>query len=299
MKLSEMVSLADDYQEAHEYFENNGNEKNENGRNQNKTGYQKRFGFRKNESSSFEPKVDQKDQKPDESKVETEVKQSGTDIQGGFKKKPIICFNCNKPGHKKDQCYSKPNQNRSFNWKSNSAAACQIMTSRVTESESDDMSDDEGIPCRSWPIVSAMKGYDSDRCNDLHYPLRGAAEVNKQKVKFLRDTGSSICIVKQKFVKPEQYTGETTSVLLADRSVRHIPNAIIDVKLPNYEGKLHVCVMSSPVCDFIIGNDWDRNVSQDDDEIDIGLDSGSIIIENSSLQTPIATVYSSHREPVI
>src|SRR5664279_1263067 len=203
MKLSEMVSLADDYQEAHEYFENNGNEKNENRRNQNKTGYQKRFGFRKNESSSFEPKVDQKDQKPDESKVETEVKQSGTDIQGGFKKKPIICFNCNKPGHKKDQCYSKPNQNRSFNWKPNSAAACQIMTSRVNESESDDMSDDEGIPCRSWPILSAMKGYDSDRCNDLHYPLRGAAEVNKQKVKFLRDTGSSICIVKQKFVKPE------------------------------------------------------------------------------------------------
>jgi hypothetical protein len=70
--------------------------------------------------------------------------------------------------------------------------------------------------------------------NDLRYPLKGRARAGDQQIKFLRDTGSSVSIVKENLVEPRQYTGTHTTVLLADHCVRKLPNAIIEVQIPEY-----------------------------------------------------------------
>jgi hypothetical protein len=48
--------------------------------------------------------------------------------------------------------------------------------------------------------------------SDLKYPLRGKAKAAGKTVEFLRDTGSSVSILKSSFLKPENYTGKTTTV---------------------------------------------------------------------------------------
>jgi len=52
---------------------------------------------------------------------------------------------------------------------------------------------------------------------DLKYPYRGKAKINDNNVVYIRGTGSSISRIDS-----GQYTGVSTSVLLADSTVRHL-----------------------------------------------------------------------------
>jgi len=50
--------------------------------------------------------------------------------------------------------------------------------------------------------------------------------------------------------------------------------------------------MKDPVCDLIIGNDWNERPVQNNDESedDFSIDSGTLIFENTKYQEPLSTV---------
>jgi hypothetical protein len=82
-------------------------------------------------------------------------------------------------------------------------------------------------------------------------------------------------------------------VLLADRCVRQLPEAVVDVEIPGYKGKLKVCAMSNPVCTLIIGNDLHQEMTVPDDDTDSDsaefIEGSQLIFENSAFQTPLVT----------
>lgn len=110
----------------------------------------------------------------------------------------------------------------------------------------------------------------------------------------MRDTGSTLTIVQDKFIKRDDYTGNKISVLLANRCVRYLPEAVVHIQSPCYKGKISVLAMSDPVYPLIIGNnicqDLESPSAQDQDEYDMVDCSkpvrGTVIFENSSQIDP-------------
>ena len=211
------------------------------------------------------------------------------DYQKG--KSTLTCFNCGLTGHKSYNCSSSRTQSNGGNNMVKKAAACQIIKPVESNALSSVDSVSKGMRKTSWPTVAVVGGSDEMiYLSDLKYPLRGKAKAAGKTVEFLRDTGSSVSILKSSFLKPENYTGKTTTVLLADRCVKHLANAIVNVKIPGYSGPLKVCALDALVCDFIIGNDWmetgkekELETDEEEEEIEESLLVGqTFIFENSN-----------------
>src|SRR5208282_4387863 len=174
------------------------------------------------------------------------------------------CYTCGKRGHKSTQCKSKPNQYHN-------TAACQTYNHEMVKPNGND-----------------VKKSDETYITYMHYPHRGIATVNGRKMRFMRDTGSSICICKKSCVDEENYIGTISSVMLADRSMNELDDAIVHVVIPGYSGWLKVCVMPRLVSELIIGNDWQtaRRIpimeTEEPEEIENVVGTSTIIIETSA-----------------
>jgi len=70
----------------------------------------------------------------------------------------------------------------------------------------------------------------------------------------MRDTGSTMCVVKKSLVKPEQMTGSYELCMLIDGIVKRYSTAMVELDTPYFIGKTKVLCMDNPVQDIIIGN---------------------------------------------
>ena len=78
--------------------------------------------------------------------------------------------------------------------------------------------------------------------------------VNNIACSVLRDTGCSTVGIKSSFIKPEDYTGETTTCVMFDGSECTLPTAHAHIDTPFFKGNVIALVVSSPVADIILGN---------------------------------------------
>ena len=78
--------------------------------------------------------------------------------------------------------------------------------------------------------------------------------IGNEEVSTLRDTGCNGTMVKQKFVKKEDYTGEHGFMLLVDNTVRKAPFAMIEVDTPYLKGRVKALCLPDVIYDLIIGN---------------------------------------------
>ena len=81
-----------------------------------------------------------------------------------------------------------------------------------------------------------------------------SCQLEGKDVTMLRDSGCTGVVVHQKFVKPEQYTGQHKLILMIDGSVKKVPVARVNINSPYYQGKVDAMVLSTPVYDVILGN---------------------------------------------
>ena len=78
--------------------------------------------------------------------------------------------------------------------------------------------------------------------------------IEAQEVSVLRDSGCSWAVVKIKYVKDEELTGEEGIMVLVENTVRKAPFALITVDTPHYSGKIRVLWLPDAVYDLVIGN---------------------------------------------
>jgi hypothetical protein len=78
--------------------------------------------------------------------------------------------------------------------------------------------------------------------------------VNDIPCSVLRDTGATVCGVRKRLVKPEQYKSESVRCVLFDGEVKHFQVAVVHVNCAFFVGDLPCCVLEDPVADVIIGN---------------------------------------------
>ena len=285
LKLPELAQLAQCYLDARE------SEYRPNDRGQGNSEVSKHKKFESKHKPEFKsPKFDSNKSTPND----VDETKGGTYSKS---KSPVTCFTCGKVGHKSFDCDKRKSQPLGDRT-AKKTAACQLMISDETLNQVKPDVEAKGPNNSSWPTVAvASQKNDLVYLADLRYPLRGKCKIEGKTVKFLRDTGSSVSILKSCYLTPENYTGSTTTVLLADRCVRHLPNAVIQAKLPGFEGPLKVCVMDDPVSDLIIGNDLYSNDCQSDNEKEddfdgddeSGVASQTLIFENSKHQSPQIT----------
>ena len=78
--------------------------------------------------------------------------------------------------------------------------------------------------------------------------------INRDPAKVLRDTGCNTVLVASKFVRPDQFTGESGYCLLADGTARKMDLASIDIDTPYYKGTVVAMVSDNPIHDLLLGN---------------------------------------------
>ena len=92
-------------------------------------------------------------------------------------------------------------------------------------------------------------------CAKKPYTPRCTVSVNGMPVKGLRDTGAGYTVVAARLVASKDYTGESTSVVLAESRCRiKLPWAMVDLDSPFVRGKVQVLVMEKPAEDVLVGN---------------------------------------------
>jgi hypothetical protein len=247
LPLDEMIEKAQNYVDAHYEFSSGSQaNKNRNGRDHRNRDPSKQD----NSGSKTETQTQAQNQKQENVPQNSGNKQSE-------EKKPIICHNCNKPGHKAAFCRKKNDNGNAKSWDKSdkNAALCQV---DITDNATD-----------LFPTVALTSKDESEvYLSDLKYPFQGKAWVNGMEVNFLRDTGSCFNLVRKELTRPEDFTGRKVSVRLADCCVRYLQEANIYVESPYFKGFTTALVLSQVVTDFVIGNQIlkEKSVEEDFDE---------------------------------
>ena len=178
----------------------------------------------------------------------------------------IKCFLCDKPGHIARNCrHGRPQSSTSTRLeKPHERVNCNA---GVFVSPSDKSSvGNAGVLVAPNHECSIHKAGAQLKCG-CFLPAAGYACVKDCKnlpicdgsvggtpVKILRDSGCNGVIVRKSLVRPSEFTGQSKSLMMIDRTVLHVPTAMCDILSPIYNGTVEVLCMDDPVCDLILGN---------------------------------------------
>lgn len=156
----------------------------------------------------------------------------------------LRCFLCDTPGHKALDC-------KKFN---KSAALIQVGNKSVDTNTNiacfcmgdHCMADD----CES--VITPVATGTIDKTSDELPTAEGM--VGDHKVLMLRDSGCTGVVVKHDLVSKDQFTGEITKCRMIDKTILHIPTAMVTVNTPYYQGTVKAMCLKTPIYDLVIGN---------------------------------------------
>ncbi|XP_037789363.1 uncharacterized protein LOC119584788 [Penaeus monodon] len=78
--------------------------------------------------------------------------------------------------------------------------------------------------------------------------------VQGRRAVIMRDSGSTGCVVKKRYVKRKDYTGKTVRVTMIDGSQIVVNEAKVFCQSPYFTGTVTAAVMDNPAFDFVLGN---------------------------------------------
>jgi len=154
------------------------------------------------------------------------------------------CYQCNQTGHLKRDCPKGKDRG-------SVRAVITPKGTQVTVDKPSDVMPSDTVNTENNSTSSVL----CPSCASKDFSPECAVVVNGFDCKGLRDTGASTFVVRSSLVPPVAYTGEKMSVTLAETSVmKDLPMALVDVKTPQFSGKVKAIVFEKPPCDLIIGN---------------------------------------------
>ncbi|XP_047476454.1 uncharacterized protein LOC125030461 [Penaeus chinensis] len=98
--------------------------------------------------------------------------------------------------------------------------------------------------CSPLPLPSAA----SKRLSTAEGLVQGRRAI------IMRDSGSTGCVVKKRYVKRKDYTGKTVRVTMIDGSQIVVREAKVFCQSPYFTGTVTAAVMDNPAFDFVLGN---------------------------------------------
>jgi len=165
---------------------------------------------------------------------------------------------CGSKGHKAFTCPQKASGNNQNKQHGHNVVACHTMNSESCECRVVNVPGVGKIPKIAAMSNSAIR--EREILDTSRSPV-SRGEANGVEVECLRDTGSSVSIVRSSLVKPDQYTGKEVACILVDQCLQKCLQAEIIVKTELYDGKLPLVCMDRCIYDLIVGNDV-HNVTQ-------------------------------------
>ena len=100
----------------------------------------------------------------------------------------------------------------------------------------------------SFPVIGGGSVLEKD-----NLPLMKGF-IGDQEVTVLRDTGSTVVMVKADLVHPSQFTGRNRMLKMVTSRLEEYPVAWIQVDTPVFSGYLQALCLPDPICDLVIGN---------------------------------------------
>lgn len=148
----------------------------------------------------------------------------------------LTCQLCRKRGHKTEDCrFRQQDRAASIVCPEERTAAPQREDKKIKEEEA--------------PVAIA-----SSTTNSFDRMLVVEGELRGQKIAVLRDSGANAVLVRRSLVPDEDLTGEFSTIMLVDSTVRCVPEAVIEISTPYYSGKVSAKCLENPLYDLILGN---------------------------------------------
>lgn len=206
----------------------------------------------------------------------------------------IECFTCHRPGHRAKDCpSSRPNETRKCylcSGEGHLARQCKLRKEQKSEVKAggaligrvDISSEREADPelqvARAEQTTTSPKPCNDENPGPHELTLADGSKlkvvrsgggiaqedngkmpvasgfVGDEKVQVLRDTGCSGIVVKSKFVRPDQFTGEFGYILRIDNTVVEARKAIIEISTPFLRGQVQALCLHDALYDLVIGN---------------------------------------------
>ena len=141
-------------------------------------------------------------------------------------------------------------------------AACQVVEEECEDEWNKRRVNIPGIG--NVPLIAAVSDSRSEKRQIINKRNKHTSygEVNNVRVELLRDSGSSVSVVRSALVAPEQFTGKQVTCLLVDNCVKNCPQAVVEVDTKYYMGRLPVVCMERCIYDLILGNDIYEHTSE-------------------------------------
>ena len=263
LSLQDMVRLSEAYREAHDIKSENDNPT--------------KFGKEKI-SKNFVKPAEAKSTQNTSQITANKVKEIPTDKKTDRR----ACYGCGSEQHMLRDCPNKKNVKTGHK---NQSAACNVVEASKPSELKVTLPNGETIP-----VIAAMsERKKTDKfLPDLVKAHKGQGLVNNRPVKFVRDTASSITIVRSNLVKPEQMTEQTVTCMLADGCVKVFKLAEVDITTPYYTGRIKAASIDTAIHELLIGNDYIKHIENEEKQAESLSQSennysGPFIFENSKL----------------
>ena len=152
-----------------------------------------------------------------------------------------VCYNCGGFGHISRNCPSRRKDKDV-----NKAAACVVVPRDSVVDECRDAGS-------NLHLVGSLTMVETFPCL-VDKLIIANGSVNGKPVKCMRDTGSTVGIIRASLVEPEALLGVRRTYMLVDGTLRESETAVVQLECPFFSGAFECLVVNSPPCDVVVGN---------------------------------------------
>lgn len=188
------------------------------------------------------------------------------------RKEDRTCYYCKKKGHIAKYCKLKSGQSSYF-----------VKDVRMQQNVSNDSPQGKGSPSQSFHVSSLEK---PTITVDRSLPVTFGT-MNGVNVKILRDSGSTLVVVRKNLVKGTQFNGETAKLIFANGETAMVPKAVIYLDCPLFVGEIEAACLENVPFDVLLGNIPNAKCACSVENFHVGCGSDSVNFVKTDAYLPV------------